>query len=143
MKMFVILFAILATTALATEGEKPRATFFAFGGVGFAGAISSGERYFQEILKSEDPAEGFAEWYEKGNNAEKAYCMVGFFYFDRQRYETIKKQYIDKEVTIPEMNGCLVLTLPLQQLIARIETGQYGTHIKHTEPPAKPDEGET
>lgn len=112
--------------------EKSPVRIFAFGGVGFAGITNEGEYRFSEAVRSEHPKDAFHEWYKKGNNEEKAYCMVGFYYFDREHYYELKKQYQGKGVSIHTMSGCLAETITLDRLITQIEMEQFKLYLDNT-----------
>lgn len=123
----------MASTCPAAE-EMPSVGTFAFGGVGFAGITSTGEYRFGEALASKDPKSFFHDWYSNGNNAEKAYCMVGFYYDDREHYTELKKQYQNQKIIIPTMSGCIGSSITLNELTQQIEAGRFKFY---TENPAR------
>ncbi len=55
--------------------------------------------------------------------------MVGFYYFDRERYDDLKGQYQGKGVLIHKMDGCLAETITLDSLIAQIEMEQFKPYL--------------
>ncbi|MEN8735554.1 MAG: hypothetical protein ABF329_12145 [Lentimonas sp.] len=119
---FALLF-LLASGAFA-EGQA-HVTIFAFGGVGYAGVTSEGEKEFNRIYQREAPLEEFIEWYERGHNEEKTYCMTAFYELDRNRYLRIKKQYQNEGIEISTMDGCLAGSEQLDTILKRIESGRY------------------
>ncbi len=136
-KRFLLSFCLLLTaagTAVGIEGGQPG--MFAFGGVGFAGATSPGELKFREIFATDDPADGFAEWAEKGGSVGKAYAMVAFYYLDADRYAAMKKDFAAGHLQVPTMSGCLVGSMNHEQLFESIEDGKYDSVVKPLLPEA-------
>jgi len=121
--------------------EKSPVRVFAFGGVGFAGITNEGEYRFGEAVRSENPKEAFHEWYEEGKNEDKAYCMVGFYYFDREHYDELKKQYRGKGILIHKMDGCIAETITLDSLITQIEMERFKPYLDN--PISRPTKHQT
>lgn len=82
----------------------------------------------------------FTSGIKKGKNEETAYCMVGFYYFDREHYNELKKQYQGKGVPIHTMSGCLAETITLDRLIGQIETEQFKSYLDN--PIERPTNGQ-
>lgn len=128
-KITKLLAAIWVVSLCASAEENTAVSVFAFGGVGFAGITNEGEYRFGESARSEDPKEAFHQWYAAGKNEEKAYCMVGFYYFDRKRYEELKNQYLGKGIVIKNVDGCLAGTISLETLISQIEMERFKPYL--------------
>ena len=128
-KLITLLTFVCIVSICGAAEEKSPVRVFAFGGVGFAGITNEGEYRFSEAVRSKNPKAAFHRWYKKGKNVEKAYCMVGFYYFDREQYNELKKQYQGKGVSIHTMSGCLAETITLDRLMTRIEMEQFKLYL--------------
>jgi hypothetical protein len=102
---FLILLTLPVFIAAGTEEKKP-INYFAFGGVGFGGIISEGEKKF-ELLRVKDGAlKEFRKWYEDGSLAERAYCMVAFHALDRKKYSQLKSLLLKEGDEFSHASGC-------------------------------------
>ncbi|MGJ8641089.1 MAG: hypothetical protein ACSHYA_16990 [Opitutaceae bacterium] len=137
--LLILLNLVFITTIYGTEEPKAPVFCFAFGGVGFAGSTSEGETLFFEALHSDDPKAAFHAWYEKGNNSEKAYCMIGFYYFDQPEYLRLKEKYQGQRIMIPTMMGCIGSSITLNELTNKIESDTYKRHIEAPKASIPPD----
>ena len=83
MKILVVAAMLLGTVA---QSAKPadeaverlvKVEIFAFGGVGYAGTISPGEKDYKAILSRPTALANFEHLYSSGNAMAKAYALVG------------------------------------------------------------------
>ena len=93
-RIFIILILTLSVVSAEEKENAPRITEFAFGGTGFGGETSEGEKLFRKLYSSENPIKEFQALYKKGNNEEQMYALVAFFYLDHKRFKEIKEALI-------------------------------------------------
>ena len=131
--------AVPAPQAILTVEE------FALGGVGFGGQSSDGEIVFEQIISRNDNLEQFLQIYAKGNNQSKMYSMVAFYYLDRDLYEHIKANHINRDPapTLMWAQGCSWETVPCQYIFTRIEDGAYERFIPEELRPPSSNENES
>jgi hypothetical protein len=112
-----------------TRADARRTDEFCFGPVGVGASISSGEKLFSKIAKSEKPLENFLKLHAWGNHTAQTYAMVGFYYLDRPLYELFKKQCEKLSVVIPISSGCWRSRATQQRIFGSIEEGYYLRYI--------------
>jgi hypothetical protein len=104
---------------------------FAFGGIGFGGTTSNGEKIFQNIFSSSDPLSGFKKLYAEaeGNNEAQMYAMVAFYYLDKKEFERLKAECKGKKIQISCMMGCCGSQQSLDELIVQVENRNYDAYV--------------
>ena len=109
----------------------PAITSFSFGGEGFSGRISEGEILFKRIANQSNALEQFVLLYSfgEGNNQAQMYAMVGFYYLDKTLYNHIKTTYSNASISVTNVEGCIVLSMDLQALLQRVESGAYDNYV--------------
>ncbi|MDA7921932.1 hypothetical protein N9B73_09260 [Verrucomicrobiales bacterium] len=120
-----LIFITLPVFLTAEAKEKPRINYFAFGGVGFAGIISEGEKKFERLRSKENALEEFLAWYKSGTSAERAYCMLAIHELDCPRYHRLKTELLEKDEKFEHRSGCLFGETTLAELFSDIEKGTY------------------
>ena len=98
---------------------------FAFGGVGFAGATSSGEAEYRRILTSDRPESDFTELFRRGNLEEKCYALVGMQKVNPQKFRELSAPLRTEHAKVTTMGGCVMSSEPVSQIIRSIEAGFY------------------
>jgi hypothetical protein len=111
----------IATHRMASTGV------FAFGGVGFAGRISDGEKDFKVIVALPPAAalDTFERLYAVGNSEAKSYALVGIRRLDLKRFDELKKLADDSQETVLTMRGCILERRALKDVALEIERGNY------------------
>ena len=101
MKMLTLACLLLFPTFVQAVNFEKKVPLFAFGGVGFAGTSSQGEARFKEILKGPDSLNEFEKWFESGSDEARMYCLVAFYYLNRDQYDAALKsdKWIGKKVS--------------------------------------------
>jgi len=108
------------------------ADHFCFGGAGFAGAMSEGERNFRVLFTGKQPGEAFLTVFQKGNIQAKMYALVAMRTLDRPAYEKLLAQH-GKSLARQEvatMAGCIVMNLPGQSVLDEIAKGRYDSYLQ-------------
>ena len=100
---------------------------FAFGGVGYAGAISQGERDFRFIVSQSAPTalRTLEHLFANGNPQARAYALAGFKRLDRNRYHDLLATAKTSTDQVEIMRGCIVGRESLSQLAEEIDHGEF------------------
>lgn len=123
---FAIVIALHA--AQTTDGVLTRLTkvnFFAFGGVGFAGAISQGERDYRTILARPTAQSDFETLFDQGNQESKCYALAGLHRINPKRFETIAASLRDSKTDVLTMRGCIRWRRSVASVLHSIESNSY------------------
>ncbi len=140
MKAFTFLFTMLVAITVpgfAVEpqpapevevGRNVRIRTFAFGGVGYAGVTSEGEKYFFTVLTSAG-AKGFAELFERGDAQAKAYALTGLRWLSDTRYERLRDAFVAAGGNVQMAQGCLFGEFEASEIAARIDRRTWDDHI--------------
>jgi hypothetical protein len=105
---------------------------FAFGGVGFIGRITQGERDFR-VIQSQPPAvalESFEEIYAHGSAAGKIYALAGIRQLDPDRETELLKSLQGSDEKVMTMAGCVIESRRMIDLAKAIDSGSYDSYIK-------------
>ena len=122
--VFLTLLTLPVLIAAETDEKKP-INYFAFGGVGFAGIISEGEKKFERLRVKDNKLEEFLKWYENGTSAERAYCMIAFHELDREKYNQYKQELLKNGESFTHMSGCSFMDTSWTRMCRDIEKGIY------------------
>lgn len=120
----LLLSLALAVRALATPAEDlAQAELFAFGGIGYAGVTSNGERDFGRVIAGPKVAEQLAWVATHGRPAARVYAMVGLHHVDRAAYERLKGDIA--ALHCATMTGCIGGTVDGSDVLRDIENGRF------------------
>jgi len=112
----------------APHDDLARAELFAFGGVGFAGITSEGEKDFHRVLTEPNPIGLFAWVAGHGKPAARIYALVGLYRLDRATYEALKASV--KGLSVPTMSGCIGGLITGEEALRNIERGIHGRPLE-------------
>jgi len=98
---------------------------FAFGGVGYGGDISAGEKAYKQILARSSALEDFEKLYEVGNIQAKCYALVGIHILNPKRFNELASSIRSDKTEVNTMQGCLVGHEPINSIVKNIEEGGY------------------
>lgn len=110
---------------------------FAFGGVGFSGQTSAGEKDFRAVL-SEPPTvalQKFEDLYANGSPESKAYALAGIHKLDSRRFKVTLEMLRNSQVMVATMEGCIVEPRTLLEVAKRIDSGRYDYWINFEHQP--------
>jgi hypothetical protein len=130
MKRF--LSVLLALSAfLAAHGADPNldrlrgVKLFAFGGVGFAGAITQGEKDYYTILARPTAEADFELVLSNSSPEGKAYALVAIRRLAPEKFKALSEPMRSSKAMVQTGMGCILMRLPLGELVKRIEAGLY------------------
>ena len=117
-----------------TPGAKAReelasAPFFAFGGVGYGGITSDGERVFRRLYAAPDNLFQFGMLQRTGGLPAQMYAMVAFYRLDRPLYVRLKAGYVGNLASVFTMQGCIASESSVEQVLSRIERGEFAAYL--------------
>ena len=98
---------------------------FAFGGVGFAGVISQGERDYRLISSRLSAQADFEKLFAVGNLQAKCYALVAIRTLNSERFKTLSSALRRSKSEVATMHGCIMSRQTLAALIEGIATGGY------------------
>lgn len=100
---------------------------FAFGGIGFAGTTSDGEKAFRLVMEKphEEALRTMEEVFANGSAAAKSYALVGIRTLAPARFETLYQSVAHSREKVHTMSGCIGGTRTLQELANEIRSGAY------------------
>ncbi len=104
---------------------------FAFGGVGFAGTISQGEKAFRTVLASTNGLSLFRKALARGTTEAKLYALCGVHRLDPRSFESASRDLVSANPKVSTITGCLVGREEAATVVKQIAAGRYG------EPPPK------
>lgn len=102
---------------------------FAFGGVGFAGTTSEGEKAFHTVAASTNALELFTAVLKNGTREGQMYGLCGIRSISRQSFDAHARALASADTRIMMMSGCLASEESLSSVIARLAAGAYDLHI--------------
>ncbi|MEO8429362.1 MAG: hypothetical protein ABI651_19900 [Verrucomicrobiota bacterium] len=131
--------------ALATEAPTPThkqtseqvyqrllsARFFAFGGVGFAGTPSEGERAFHTILASANALELFKSALTSTDTRAEAslYALCGIRRLAPEAFVSHARALVARNPKVRTMSGCIAMEDRASNIVARIAGGSYDLYV--------------
>ena|SRR5579872_657484 len=121
----VMLFALLTIQAVAQTNTAPDPDFdrlvkvhmYAFGGVGFAGTISQGEKDYRAILARPTALADFERLFAAGTPEAKAYALVGIHALDPDKFEELARSVRDSNLELQTAEGCILSKKRLSSVI--------------------------
>jgi hypothetical protein len=131
MKLWIItalLFSAAAQSAQSVDTAFERLAkvgIFAFGGIGYAGVTSSGEKDYRAILARPSAMADFEKLYLSSSPQAKCYALVGIRKLNPQRFEELTESLRGSKEKVTTMHGCIVSSEPLGAVIKQIESGEY------------------
>jgi hypothetical protein len=128
-----IIAAILVAAAVAQREDPSDMTFqrlakvqrFAFGGTGYAGVISQGEKDYKVILLRPSAMADFEKLLSVGNPQAKSYALVGVRTLNLNRFNELSQPLRDSKEKVLGQSGCMLYDEPLTAVLKRIEAGEY------------------
>ncbi|MDR3753631.1 MAG: hypothetical protein P4K93_08260 [Terracidiphilus sp.] len=125
----------LLFSSIAPAQDKPSAAVksmsttavFAFGGVGFAGVTSQGEKDFRVIYDQPPDAalKSFELVYATGDSEAKSYALVGIHKLDEKRFGELLASLKGSEEKVITMRGCIMEKQSMAEVAKEIQSGQF------------------
>jgi len=142
----VFLFLLVASCCVSCRSTSdPRATWtsaegyeylivsrrFALGGVGFAGATSTGEFAFRAVLRSRGAREVFKLVLSPGAQATeegKLYALCGIRATDRAAFDRYAAFVVSTNAEVTTQSGCIVSHERVADVVKQIADGAYDSY---------------
>jgi hypothetical protein len=115
------------TTPAAALQRISTVKVFAFGGIGYAGTTSEGERDYKTIM-SQPAAEALASFeklYATGNPQAKSYALAGIRKLDKQRFSELLASVRASGLKVETESGCIVSEKLLAEVALELSFGKY------------------
>jgi len=136
-------FSVLSALLVARDGPRrarksdpiiarmTHVSTFAFGGVGFALAISDGEKDYRVILSRSSADTEFETIFVLGNAEAKCYALVGLRQTNSKRFEVLAASLESSRILVRVMRGCVEFGCPMPEITERIRSGLYLGRLTH------------
>ena len=117
-----------AETALRKEGT------FAVGGIGYAAAMSPGERALREVLAQSNAAVLLENLLPEASAPGQLYALLGFRSRDRDAYKRALAAFGQRNTTVQTMRGCIRMKEQFRELVKQIDHGEYDAALSREWP---------
>jgi hypothetical protein len=132
MKLWIAV-SLLLSAAAAQSGEPVDSPFerlakvdrFAFGGIGYAGITSQGEKDYKLILARSSAMADFEKLLSLGNPQAKSYALVGVRFLNADRFRELSRTFRDTKEKVVIQSGCIEYQESLETVLKHIEAGEY------------------
>ena len=111
-------------------GRLARVGQFAFGGTGYAGVISQGEKDYRVILSRPSAEADFETLFAVGNPQGKSYALVGIRALDPSRFKKVSAPLRDSGEEVVTQTGCIIYHESLGIVLRRITAGDYAMYSR-------------
>lgn len=101
---------------------------FAFGGTGYAGIISRGEKDYRVIPSRTSAEADFERLLAIGNPQAKSYALMGIRTLDPGPFKQISRALRDSTEEVVTQSGCIVYEESLGVVLKRIDEGYYSVY---------------
>jgi len=126
--IFLLLTSVLAQAEPPADPTLNRLAgvgVFAFGGVGFAGVTSQGEKDYRVILSGSSALAEFETLFATGNPQAKAYALVGILALDVERYKQLSAPLRQASLKVTIQHGCVISHVTFSAILKGIDAGGY------------------
>ena len=134
MKRRIIAMMLLVTGIVHSQDTDPafsrlvHVDRFAFGGIGYAGVISQGEKDYKNILARPSALEQFERVLSAGNPQGKSYALVGIRKLSPARFEELSRSLRGSKEMVTTEHGCIELHETVRAVVEQIQKGQYSNY---------------
>ena len=94
---------------------------FAFGGVGFAGLMSEGERNLRAVLERPDASQQLQAALAQATPAGTLYILVGLRRCDRAAYQKVFDSVARPNDNVEVVRGCMITKEPFRRVLHRFK----------------------
>ena len=133
----LLAFLMLGSRGFGVEWEPDKAyerlmktDVFVFGGVGFAGTTSEGEKGFHVVLASTNALEVLKKVLKNGTREAQMYALCGLRKLAPKDFQAEAERIGAEKVTVKLMTGCLMSEEPVSKVMERIRSGAYDDSVK-------------
>jgi len=128
----LLAFLVLGSRGFGVEWEPDKAyerllaaRVFAFGGVGFAGTTTDGEKAFHVVLASTNRLELLKRVLKDGTREARMYALCGLRKTAPEEFQVEAERIGSEKETVKMMSGCLMFQEPVSSVVERIRSGAY------------------
>jgi hypothetical protein len=120
---------LVGTVGLSSQTSNPAADRlitvgrFAFGGVGFAGVITQGEKDYEQVMAGPERKAVLERVFKRGSSEAKAYALTGMYQVDRERFAVLAASVAGSKATVHTAHGCILRDTTLGSIVERIKKG--------------------
>jgi hypothetical protein len=124
---------ILVAVSIGQAGESidlsltrlAKVDVFAFGGTGYAGVISQGEKDFRVVLSNPSASNNFEKLYASGSPQARCYALVGIRLLNPERFKRLSSELRTDKTKVLTQEGCTIFHETMSSVVKRIEAGDY------------------
>lgn len=102
-----------------------RVHLFAFGGVGFSGRTSEGEKAYRALAALPNALEYFLSVYTHGTPEACCYALVAIRRLDATKFQELLTSIRQSTVAVNEANGCILFTEKLGVVAGKVASGSF------------------
>ena len=130
--LWVSAIAFSQDSTSVTPQRISTARVFAFGGIGYAGITSEGEKDFKVImsLPSAEAIVAFERLYATGNPQAKSYALAGIRKLDKTRFSDLLVSIHTSELKVQTESGCILSQRPIREVAMDLNSGKYDPWIR-------------
>jgi hypothetical protein len=121
--------AVAQQVADPNVGQLAGVTLFAFGGVGFAGVRSAGEKEYDAIMSRPSRLELLEKVFEIGTPEGKSYALVGINNLNSARFKALAAELRSSKSAVRTARGCSLGRSTLGAIIQQIGAGAYSRYL--------------
>lgn len=139
MKLWIVIGTLLMSlTAFSQDSVSvaiqslSNSNVFAFGGTGYAGKRSDGEKNFRVLMTQprEIALSTFEQLFSSGNPQAKAYALAGIKKLDRDRFKQLRMSLKSSNEIVTTMSGCVVEEMPLSKVTDMVDQGAFDGYLR-------------
>jgi hypothetical protein len=135
--LLIILSASVALSQAGVSGSEifrrlSHVRVFAFGGVGYAGVTSEGEKDFR-VIYSEPPANSlpdFERLYVQGTPEARSYALAAIRKLDPEHFRDLAQSLRSSQERVVTMKGCIMEDRTMAEVVKEIDSGGYDLWLK-------------
>ncbi len=101
---------------------------FAFGGTGYAGVISEGQKDYRRILSRPSAEADFEKLLAVGNAQAKSYALVGIHTLAPGRFKQLSRALRDPTGEVVTQSGCIVDRQSFRAILKQISAGKFSSY---------------
>lgn len=124
--------SVASTSPVPLPGDTlARVNLFAFGGVGFTGALSQGELMFRAVLREPDALDRCKMLALNGTPAARMYGLPGIHVLAPGLFASYAQSGTREGSQVLVMNGCVGTYERVADVAARIERGTFDEYVRN------------
>jgi hypothetical protein len=134
--MRTILLSALAFVCMSIQAAGDAAAslaevkLFAFGGVGFVGTPSPGQKLFEQVMAGPEPLKQFSTILKEGTTEARLYALCGLWALDKAKFaEAAKSMKADKLASAQTAAGCIISLQTVSSIVQEIEQGRFDGYV--------------